>query len=153
MPECCVPIMGYWKSQRGDWSQRWVWSWALQPRPGWQQPERAQWDWATEEWRMENMSWKYKTRAMVEIKLSGRGGQCLACPISSAGALDPGENGHVRSQPRRPKSFTAPFLPQPSLMALTWVAATLGHPWLRPRRVLATADGGDDRAQVGRLWA
>lgn len=99
------------------------------------------------------MSWKYKTRAMVEIKLSGRGGQCLACPISSAGALDPGENGHVRSQPRRPKSFTAPFLPQPSLMALTWVAATLGHPWLRPRRVLATADGGDDRAQVGRLWA
>ena len=49
--------------------------------------------------------------------------------------------------------FSAPFLPQPSLMALTWVAATLGHPWLRPRRVLARADGGDDRAQVGRLWA
>ena len=71
---------------------------------------------------------------MVGIKLSRRGGKCLACPISSAGALDPGENGHVRSQPRRPQSFTAPFLPQPSLMALSWVAASLGHPWLRPKK-------------------
>lgn len=74
-------------------------------------------------------------------------------PSAQQGLLILGRTVVSGVSPEGPSVSLHPFSPSPaSWLSLGWLPP-LATPGSGPRRVLARADGGDDRAQVGRLWA